>query len=282
MSSAQHTLRSLRLEQQKIVQLIAKINEQLGRIEKEELSPNQPYVSLRRVKSVKELRGEHKNLQEALREDLKMLRRQLKQVRADQTAMRRSVVRQHIAASKARLKSFIETMVKDGVVDATELAKAQNMADQILNKSVGLMNSNPTTENIRGTLESLADTQMLGADPDKGASATALNALSDAAKKRRAKFERQFRRSPTSRNFAEMLDAEGLAQSLGAEGSSDQTGWKPVGNKNHTTGPRETLSGLSMQYYGSFEFWDKIYVENFGVIGQNPDKLPSGINLTIP
>lgn len=52
----------------------------------------------------------------------------------------------------------------------------------------------------------------------------------------------------------------------------------------HTVGGGETLSHLSLKYYGSATkpYWMVIYETNKALIGENPNRLKRGIALKIP
>jgi len=144
------------------------------------------------------------------------------------------------------------------------------------------MKAHPSAVNIKNVMDALADAQLLGADPNKGASRSAFGELLCAGQKRHAKSEKAFRQFPTSQNFSKMLGDAALVQTFGGEGRAQLQGWMPVGDISHTVIKGDTLSKLSKKYYGSVGFWDTIYESNFGVIGGNPDRLLEGVELTIP
>ena len=78
MTNNRQVLQTLRNERQKINKEIAVIKEQLDRIDRGDLSPNALYITLKKVKDVKDLASPHRNLKHALLNDLAMLGYQLK------------------------------------------------------------------------------------------------------------------------------------------------------------------------------------------------------------
>ena len=50
----------------------------------------------------------------------------------------------------------------------------------------------------------------------------------------------------------------------------------------HTVSGGENLWAIAKKYYGTGAKWQKIYDANKNVIGDNPDLIKPGMNLTIP
>ena len=113
-------------------------------------------------------------------------------------------------------------------------------------------------------------------------SADALNAIKEASAIRYSQADNNFRKTPSVKNLDRALHELELTEILGAEVSRKPAGWKPAGNIKHHVRSGDTLSSLSKQYYGNIGYWDIIYFENFGSIGQNPNFLKAGTVLTIP
>ena len=58
---------------------------------------------------------------------------------------------------------------------------------------------------------------------------------------------------------------------------------RPAGSaKAHKIKQGDTLSSISKQYYGTTAHWKLIYNANKAKIGDDPDQLPDGIEITIP
>jgi nucleoid-associated protein YgaU len=51
---------------------------------------------------------------------------------------------------------------------------------------------------------------------------------------------------------------------------------------NHITQPGDSLWSIAQRFYGDGNQWDAIYQANRGLIGDNPDNIQDGWNLTIP
>ncbi len=58
----------------------------------------------------------------------------------------------------------------------------------------------------------------------------------------------------------------------------------PAASKTHVVAADETLSHLSLKYYGSAAkpYWMVIYDANKGTIGDNPNRIRAGMELVIP
>jgi nucleoid-associated protein YgaU len=53
-------------------------------------------------------------------------------------------------------------------------------------------------------------------------------------------------------------------------------------SRKHTVGAGETLSHISLKYYGTANRWQEIYEANKDEIGDNPNKIKAGQELIIP
>lgn len=275
-------LQTLRSERQKINKMMKVIEEQLGRIERNKISPDTPFITFKRVTNIQGLRSPHRNLKEALLHDLNVLRQQLRQVRSEQRAVPRQQTLQHIVYTKEKLDKHIDDMLKDEQIDADEIAEFQKISDDLLTQQTSQLNVNPSAANIKSVLNTLANSQLLVADPMSGASFNAFAALENASEKRFEAAEKKFRQNPTGSNLKNMYEEACLGQMLGGNVDENETGFNPAGDVNHKIIQGDTLSGLSKQYYGNLGFWNKIYERNVGVIGERIKNLPVGLGITIP
>ena len=123
---------------------------------------------------------------------------------------------------------------------------------------------------------------LLGADADSGACSRAWKALGRAGEKIHGRSEQDFRRSPTAANFGKMLEAKVFIQQIGGDSEPRPTGWKAAGGVAYVVKTGDSLAGISKQFYGSPGYWDIIYMENAGAIGNNPEKIQVGLKLVIP
>ena len=108
-----------------------------------------------------------------------------------------------------------------------------------------------------------------------------MQSLGDASSKLQDAAESTFRRNPKAANFDKFLRSRSLTQQLGGSDQPKRQGWKSA-NTTHTVASGDTLSGLSKKYYGNPGFWDFIYLENYGSIGDNARSLKIGVELRIP
>ncbi len=95
--------------------------------------------------------------------------------------------------------------------------------------------------------------------------------------------ERLFRRVPTMENCQAMINAEFASTRMGGPQlpSPPPRLRRIKAGTTRRIGPRDMLSALSMEYYGSFGFWDVIYRDNPGVF-TDPDKPTANNTITIP
>jgi 5'-nucleotidase / UDP-sugar diphosphatase len=56
----------------------------------------------------------------------------------------------------------------------------------------------------------------------------------------------------------------------------------PIAQALHTVAEGDTLDSIAQQYYGDSTLWRKIFDANKAVIGDNPDNIKIGMQLTIP
>lgn len=95
--------------------------------------------------------------------------------------------------------------------------------------------------------------------------------------------ERAFRRTPTMANCQAMFNAERASTQMGGP----QIPWPPTrlrrikAGTTRRIGPRDMLSAVSMEYYGSFGYWDVIYRNNPSVF-PDPDKPTANATISIP
>ncbi len=268
--------------QQRIVQEINKVKSQLLRIEEGKIPASQPFISFKASSNIRDLRSPHRNLKEALQYDLHVLQNLFKQLESEKRNKKEKLARKEVAQIRERISRHLISAARDGVLDDQETKKGLALAQSALKSSILVLKVNPSNQNIKTTLDSLANALVFGADIERGIGAEAYKALTEASKTRHANADTHFRNSPNTKNLAQILQELALAQAFGAEISDKPIGWKPVGNKSHSVAPGDTLSGLSDQYYSKKGYWDVIYLENFGVIGDKPDQLKIGTVLVIP
>lgn len=138
----------------------------------------------------------------------------------------------------------------------------------------------PGPKTATALIEEIANNEILGGDSAMGI----INAeVIPKLKEQMLAAERLFRNTPTKENCEAMFNAEYACASLGGpQLPSPPTRLKRIkqGTSRHF-GPRDMLSAVSKEYYGSFGYWDVIYKANWGAFN-DPDKPSSNMTITIP
>ena len=272
-------IQRIRGAQQQIARNIREIEERLRQVEG--LPSSQPWITFKRVSSVKELRSPHRSLKEALRHDLMLLKSELKDLKSNERTAIRLNAAQASRDFKKRLQDALKKAERAGSLDDKELASLQKESLQVLKRFVGILNASPSTQNVKAVLREMEIPMFLGADIDTGDCGAAFQALANASDKIQRASENKFRGNPTQDNLKQFLDSRVLSQFLGGKDEIRREGWRSVG-KTHTVVQGDTLSRISQEYYGKPGYWDIIFLENYGAIGDDPGKLRIGTELRIP
>jgi nucleoid-associated protein YgaU len=161
------------------------------------------------------------------------------------------------------------------------LEAARAAAVEMLERSIEWARKNPSEKALRGLVGDIASVQLLGGDEEK--EKEGMDAAVECNGVLKDKSEKTFRSTPTKGNFKKLLDKKADHQALGGSEEDPLRGvrrLRPAGP--YTVAPGDTLSGISKMFYGSEGYWDVIYLENHGVIGNNPDLILPGTTLQIP
>lgn len=272
-------LKTIRNAQQQVANRIKEIQEQLKQVEK--MPSSQPWTTFKRVATVKELQSPHRSLKEALKHDLLALKSELRGMKIQE----RKVIRQNaVQASrdfKRRLEAALKKGEQSGALDEGELAALQIESLQVLSRFVDILNANPSIKNVDTVLNEMELPMLLGADSPGGECDKAFKALGNASVKLQNEAESKFRTNPTTDNLDSFLQSRGLTQKLGGNAEIKREGWRSVGT-THPVVSGDTLSGISQKYYGKPGYWDIIFLENYGVIGDDIKMLKQGTELKIP
>lgn len=138
----------------------------------------------------------------------------------------------------------------------------------------------PTPAAATALMGEIANNEMLG-----GESATAyidqhiVPKLTELA----AAAERAFRNNPTTANCEAMFNAEyACVQAGGAPLADPPKGLRRIKQgKSRRFGPRDMLSAVSKEYYGSWSYWDVLIRHNWGVFS-DPESPQTDTAITIP
>lgn len=275
-----HTTRSIQEAKRKIRQKIDQVKDQLKKCEM--FPSTQPWNEMRRVvTSVKELRSPFGTLKEALQNDLRVLQAKLRDLDREAERLRNRAANQARRDFNQEYKETLTRAEKRGSLTEKELAELRAKAEAVLLKYVNILDGSPSEKNIKHVLESIEAPLTLGSNLMHGPGARAIEALRRASEKLTDQHEKVFRKNPTAEKFAKMLSVKALALSLSGKIQNKPSGWKPA-HTTHEVVPGDTLSEISKHYYGSAGYWDIIFMENIGVIGDDADKLTMGVTLTIP
>jgi nucleoid-associated protein YgaU len=276
-------LQAIRAAQLSVEQRIRAVRTQLK--EMDQYPASQPWVSFERAQKVEDLRSKFPSLKEALKEDLRKLKTQLATLHSRTKNLEDSVARQRAGAVsrdfKKRLENTLKSAESHGELNERELETVRREADDVLIEFIQILGSNPSRTNVQAVLAEMSIPMLLGCSPDSGACAKAWESLANATKAIRLKSERDFRSNPTVSNFDRLIQAEALNQTVGGTSSTRPAGWREV-HKVHLVRRGDSLSGLSQEYYGTPGYWDVIYMENYDVIGGDPNQLRVGVELVIP
>ncbi len=272
-------LHAIRTAQKNIRDRIKQIQEQLKRLESEPGSP--VWVTFRRTQNVEELRSRFPTLPKALQHDVQMLKSQTRDLQRQALHVRTHAAQQASHDFKKRLEEALKRAEQHGTMPESELATLRSDGETVLKQFVGILDSNPSPKNIGLVLSELEIPLLLGADSEGGACGDAARAVSRASERIVERRERAFRQNAGEANFDKLLQARALAQQVGGKSQETPAGWKPV-NKTHIVAPGDTLAEISKRYYKKPGFWDIIYIENYGVIGDDVRSLRVGTTLKIP
>lgn len=272
-------LQSIRSAQTLVREKIKRIQEQLKRLESEPGSP--PWVTFRRVRTVEELRSHHPTLQQALKQDLMLLKSHMRDLGKQVIGLRTKAAKQASRDFARRLEEVLKNAEKTGSLSDAELAELRAEAEDVLKQFVGILNSAPSEKNIELVLGELETPLLLGSDLDSGTTGEALRAVARASEKLVEQKEKAFRNNPTAANLDKLLQSKATAQTVGGQTRDRPKDWKPA-NTKHPVVAGDTLSSISERYYGDRSHWDVIYYANYGAIGDDVKQLRVGITLAIP
>ena len=279
-------IQEIRNAQKKIEKRIRDIQEQLKKLE--DVPSSQPWITKKRTTVIAELRSPHVSLKQALNNDLMLLRQQLRQLNQQVKTLKNRAALQNAAQARKDLENKFEEMLKkaergSGGLSDEEMDVISQQSADVLDKYVTILDTNPTPENVKGVLENIYIPLLSSGSGSAGEGAVnrATGALGRASDKIRDKAEKNFRSSPTVDNFDSFLGSQELGQLVGGSELKKPVGWEGV-NKVHPVKPGDTLSKISQQYYGKTSYWDIIYMDNYGAIGDDPNDLKVGQELFIP
>jgi nucleoid-associated protein YgaU len=278
---ASGTLASVQRTRQQISQRIKEIERQLEVVEK--VPSTQPWTSSGHITDIKDLRTKSRNLRQALEQDLRLLKEEMKRLGVEAKGLeRKQARRQADKASHDFEKRAKETLKGDGSGGMSEkqLDAVREEAEDVLERYTDILDSNPNEGNARNVLRHMETPYASGSSSDGGACARAWNSLGRAARVMEARAAKNFRKNPTVENFEKKLKSWEFTLTTGGEPTERPAGWKPA-NTTHIVGPGDSLAGISKRYYKDPGYWDIIYLANVKAVG-NPRHLILNTVLKIP
>jgi len=186
------------------------------------------------------------------------------------------------SAMRDVLNQLADTMALgggDSGVAQRALKAVGGAAKKHLDKAMQDLSRRPSEKNARQVIRATANLELLG---DSSATAAALNQTIAWMESQRDVAERRFRAVPSTANLNLMFQAEAACVQMGGKPiASPPKGLRRVkSGDQHRVVAGETLSGISLTYYGSYSYWDALVRSNAQLYA-NPDRPPSGI-ITIP
>lgn len=282
-----HRLRTMRKLQQTISNRIQAVQKQLKEIENYPTKQN--WVSFKRIQTIADLKSPHLSLKDALNNDLHVLRTQMKTLKGEVRKLEHMAKYQHAKQAstdlRKRLDEFLKRSVKQGFLEEGELNGLLKDSQGVIRKFLQLLETNPSLKTIGAVLGEMEIQYVLGGDVNSGTYLNTWRSLSRASQKLQDKAESNFRRSPSMSNFDKLIHAKQSSMQLGINITlnAKPSGWhgaKP--GTFHIVARGDSLSEISKSYYGNRGYWDIIYLENCGIIGNNPEILKVGMKLVIP
>jgi hypothetical protein len=218
---------------------------------------------------------------QSLRSQQAKLKRTNREVRL---ALLESNSRKVRSSNRIAARKILRNAEKRGQLTTDEEQRLIRHAQKTLRESLQLLGERPTRRNMVFSLQCLEDFMLVGGE--ESGCEEGFAALASAVEQRYRQVELGFRKKPTAENLRGLLKAhaEGLLFSHGdAEFPPRPLGLKPPWpDKLHKVEAGDTLSKISEKYYGSPAYWDVIYMENYGVIGDNFRQLREGVVLRVP
>jgi hypothetical protein len=278
-STADPRIRQIEDQQKAIEKYIGNVLFDLGRLDRGELVDY--WVHIKNSGKSTSYRRVLEDRLAQLRRHMRQLNRQKRDVRI---AVLRNTARKIGSTNRIAARKILQRAEKRGELTSDEERKLVQYARQTMRASLRLLDKNPSRRNIRAALNAAGDYMKAGGD--ESGSKEAFKALAKAAARRYRRAEHDFRKNPNGQNLKRLLRAHAQGDVL-CQGFMEFPP-KPQGlrvswpERTHVVKKGETLPTISKLYYGSEEYWDIIFVANYGLIGDNYKHLRPDVALYIP
>ncbi|MEE9268735.1 MAG: hypothetical protein V3V49_00580 [Candidatus Krumholzibacteria bacterium] len=222
-------VKAIRQAQKRIKQKIKQILHILELLEDGTYPINQPWISLRRVTRVEDLRAKkHTTLRSALMADLEDLKALLESLKNDSKTLRRELFRRKTRRMRRRARrserdfkrwaeEILKEAEKEGYLSDEEVEKLRAEAEDVVDQWADVLDRDPSRKNIEKTLGSMYTPLAFGSDPDKGKLGKAMDSLKQAGRKRANRARARFEKTPTRENAKRLFNSGAESQVLGGE-----------------------------------------------------------------
>jgi len=276
-------IKTIKEAKKRVLEQIKKVEEQLSQVGNLKAVP---WITFKRVYSVKDLAGHHRTLKEALEDDLRKLKENLRKLNLNQHRANLAYSKLEAQKKSKQLRRKISATLKNGEKTGTLSDKSMEdllaESEKILKAHLDILEAEPNEENIKNVLKEMEVQYSFGADNECAICKQSWNVLKKQSKKISEKASWHFRRNPTQDNIKKMFKAfSNYCQFGGNLQEFSPKGWQAV-NTTYKVKKGDTLSGISKKFYKKLSYWDIIYIENYSKIGEDPKKLIINTELVIP
>jgi len=278
---------AIRQSQENIRTRISEIQSQLEYLDQKHIPDSQPWISFAPASNIEDLKPKFPSLREALKNDLQVLRDQLRFLADETRTARRSGLRGTALAATGEFDRDLEQLVRNakvtGRLDDHLLQRLRIASQDALRKWRAVVDNDPSPQNLKGLMAQIRQDMLVGLGDSAGVVA-ALISFGNGIAKIKQSAEKRFRANPTVENLKDYLGKTRTSLLVGGEGITGM----PAGQKrlrpekSYVVKPGDSLSSISKLFYGTEGLWDFIYFPNLKVIGDNPERLRPGIELQIP
>jgi len=228
MRSAQARVQEIESAEKRIKAQLHSVEEQLRRLDQMHVPDSQPWVTFKTVNSIQELKSLHPSLRSALRQDVSELRDAYRRLQSElRTARQQSslatlkaqeqTVAVHYHEWERRMRELLNQWKVTGVQPKAELEKALGQAEKVLDQQIAVLNIDPSRENMRAVLKSMASFSLMGRDSERG-----FGAIRAAAERRVKMSIITLRINPTRANIKVVLNRSAEAQLVGSDVAGEE------------------------------------------------------------
>lgn len=285
-------IRSVRKEIMLVRKMIQQRIDRLLWLRKNRIPGTQPFLRLEKVHTTEAFiqrsqayLSNPQPYQKELEEQIRQLRKLLRNLQVTRQKLHSATIRIKIERSKQKigksLKDIEKKMFHNENIDPGTWATIRETLRQNTNRALSLVKRIPSRQNIKRALTTYAD-EMAASECTGERFFSVNNTITQAILSRLDRAEQHFRSNPTYENFEKMYNELEMAQMFQSDVKLKHAGWSPVNAVRHTLEKGDTLSEISLKYYGKACFWDIIFIENARMFGPGFTLLPTTKELIIP